>query len=100
MAVLAKNAGIAVAMGDNFLGCPFSSTGPNWPMRLTIVYGVQAVKQRMANDKMINAVRTSVCRRLLRKETVVLLNDARPSLVIINRVISLDERTMKRKMAT
>jgi hypothetical protein len=63
------------------------------------VYGVQAVKQRTASDKMIKAVRTSVCRRLLRKETVDLLNEVVPSLVITNRVISLDERKMNRKMA-
>jgi hypothetical protein len=68
-------------------------------MRLTMVYGVQAVKQRMASDRMISAVRTSVCLRLLRKVTVDLLKVVVPSLVIIRRVISLDERRMNRKMA-
>ncbi len=98
MAVLARNAGMEVTMGESF-NSPSSSTGPNWPMRLTMVYGVQAVKQRMASDRMISAVRTSVCLRLLRKVTVDLLKVVVPSLVIIRRVISLDERRMNRKMA-
>ena len=97
MAVLAKKAGRDVVKGDNHSTWPSSPSGPNWPMRLTIAYGVQAVIHSKASDKIISAVLISVCLRCSRNDMVVLLKDTLISLVA-NRVISLEDRTIKRKM--
>ena len=64
-----------------------------------MAYGDQAVRKSKACDSKQSAVRSSVRLRYSTNDIVVWLKDTLPSLDKINRVISLDDRMMNRKMA-